>query len=91
MNFWTAVVIALLILVPVLWFMGGFLFKILWLFWPAIASIAIGGLVFWRSGMDGFLALPVSMVLAIVLCWLWQRTRLFLRVDHRIGRAFFFD
>ena len=91
MSIWVAVGVVVIILAPVLWLAGGFLLKILWQFWTMIASIAIGGYILWNAGMDGFIALPASILVGILTTWLWQRTRIFLRVDDRLGRAVFFD
>lgn len=91
MSIWVAIGIIGIILAPVLWIAGGFVLKVLWQFWAMLASLAIGAIMLWNYGMDAFIALPASILLGILFTWLWQRTRIFLRVDDRLGRAVFFD
>lgn len=91
MSLWVALGVVGLIFAPILWFAGGFLLKLIWQFWTMLASIVTGGYILWSNGMDGFIALPASILVGILTTWLWQRTRVFLRVDDRLGRAVFFD
>ena len=91
MSLWGALAVAGIILAPLIWFVGGFLLKLLWQFWPMIGSLAAGIIILWNAGMDAFFALPASIIAGIVFTWLWQRSRLFLRVDDRLGRTVFFD
>ena len=91
MNIWVAVGVIVVILAPLIWFAGGLVLKLIWQFWTMITSLAIGVYILWVNGMDGFIALPASILFGILATWLWQRTRLFLRVDDRLGRIVFFD
>lgn len=91
MDLWIALLVAAVILAPVLWFLGGFIFKVLWSIWPGLASVAAGGYILWTKGMQGFIALPASLLFAILFVWLWQRTSTYLRVDEKIGRATLLD
>lgn len=80
-----------IILLPVIWFLGGFVLKILLGVWPAILSIAVGGYILWENGIEAFLVLPFSIIFAVVFTWLWQRTTLFLNLDDLIARSTFID
>lgn len=79
------------ILLPVLWFFGGLVFKLLWGFWPAVTAIAGAGGILWVKGLAAFVCIPAAILVGVVGCWLWQRTRIFLRLDQMIGRLVFFD
>lgn len=88
--FWI-IVIVLVSLSPILWFIGGFLFKIIWSLWPLPTCLAVAGMILWKYGMEAFVVVPVSLILGILVTWMWQRTRLFLKVDDLIGRATMLD
>jgi len=88
--FWI-IVIVLVVLSPILWFIGGFLFKVLWSLWPLPVLLGIAGVILWKNGMEAFIVIPLSLILGILATWMWQRTRLFLRVDDLIGRATMLD
>lgn len=91
MDLWTAIAVMAVIAAPILWFLGGFIFKIVWALWPGIASAMIGGFILWEKGLQAFIALPASLLLAILFVWLWQRSSLYLRIDEKIGRATLLD
>lgn len=80
-----------LILLPVAWFLGGIIVKLVWGLWPLLISVGAGAWMLWRQGMEAFVALPASLLIGILAIWLWQRTSLFLRVDAAIGRRTMLD
>jgi len=88
----TATIIALCVVaLPVAWFLGGFVLKLLWSWWPIALTSVAGGWIVYQQGIDTIIVLPVGIVLGIIGAWLWQRTRIYLRLDSLIGRWVFFD
>ena len=91
MSITAIIIITLVVLSPVIWFMGGILFKILWGYAPLLGGIGGAAYLLWKNGLDWVLALPVGLMLGIALTWLWQRNRLFLTVDRWVETHVFFD
>ena len=91
MDMWTTIGIVLVVLSPVLWFLGGFLMKLFWGMWPLFLCLVTGGYILWSRGMDAFVAVPLGIIGGIVITWLWQRSTMFLRVDDKLGRITLID
>lgn len=88
---WKVIGAILIVSLPVLWFLGGFVLKLLWGFWAVVATLAAAGYVLWTYGLEAIIAAPIAILVGVVGCWLWQRTRIYLKVDALIGRLVFFD
>lgn len=85
------VIISLVVMAPLLWFIGGFIFKIMWGFAPIITGLGGAGYLLWLHGLSWILALPVGIMMGILFTWLWQRSRIFLSVDRWVETHVFFD
>ena len=86
----TAILTLCVIALPLLWFLGGIIFKILWGFAPIIAGILTMGWMLWSRGEDGILIAIFAPMAGIIAAWFWQRTRLYLAVDAWIEKTLFF-
>lgn len=86
----TAIIIGCIIALPLLWFVGGILFKIIWGFAPIIAGISCTGWMLWSYGEDGILIAILAPMAGIIAAWFWQRTRFYLAVDAWIEKTLFF-
>lgn len=85
------IIAIIIILLPAIYFFGGLLLKILWGWWPVPTSISSGIYIVYENGMDYFVFIPVGMLGAIVITWLWQRSKYFLKGDKLIGKLTFFN
>lgn len=85
------ILVLIVVLSPVIWFSGGFLFKLLWGWWPVPTFPGIGGYMVYQGGMDNFIFIPVGLLASIIVSWLWQRTSIFLKGDEIIGKFTFFS
>ena len=88
MNY--AVIAAILVIVPIAFFLGGFLIKIIWDFLPLIVTLAIGAYLVRHHHESLIYAGPALLLIGVIGMWKWQMTQLYLTVDRAIGKAAFF-
>ena len=86
----SAIIIGCIVALPLLWFIGGIAFKMVWGFAPIITGISVTGWMLWSRGEDGILIAILAPMTGLILSWYWQRTRLYLAVDAWIDKTLFF-
>lgn len=84
------IIAGLLLASPIIWFLGGALFKILWGFYPMVIGIGAGIWAVWTKGPDGALIAILGVTFGILFTWIWQRTRAYLWLDEKIEKFVFF-
>ena len=84
-------IVTAVILLPVIWFLGSLIFKILWGMWPLVICFALAVYGLMTLGIEYMVLMPVSLIGGIIGNAIWQRTNLFLAVDRRIEKMTFLD